>query len=341
MKDPGPATQRTSTLTPVAGLLEDLGVPLDAVLEGTGLSPRTLLAEPFIPYDAYIKLLDKAVELTGREDFGLLLGGRQTLDTVGPLGRVLPLCSTLGEALTDFTAFQIGISTGAVIYLHRQDNGVLWGYGSYNPSLTFSPYVHDIVLSAGATILRDVTGGAVKAAEYTTIRQKPADPVPWQRLGARVRFGEGETGLFIPFRDMAFPLVSVDRRARDEALRRLTALANLAPWGWTTRTRHALRALLLEGRSRMPDVARHLVVHPRTLRRYLSAEGTTFEELRDGVRQAMAQELLSMSSLAMADLALTLDYASPAAFTRAFQRWAGLSPTAWRARRQTAMSSAR
>jgi AraC-like DNA-binding protein len=151
-----------------------------------------------------------------------------------------------------------------------------------------------------------------------------------------VRFGEAETGLCIPVRDMSFPLPSADRRARDEAFGRLTAMADLAPWGWAARTRHALRALLLEGRSRMPEVARHLEVHPRTLRRALSLEGTTFEELRDAVRLAMARELLSMSSLAVADLALTLDYATPSAFIHAFQRWTGESPAAWRKERQTA-----
>jgi AraC-like DNA-binding protein len=341
MKTPRPATQRASSLIPLAALLEDLGVPLDAVLEGSGLTPNTLLAEPFVPYDAYIRILHKAVDRTGREDFGLLLGGRQTLATVGPLALALQSAATLGEALADFTALQISNSTGAVTYLHRHDDRLLWGYGSYNPSLTFSPYVHDVVLSAGASMLRALTGGAVKASEYTTIRQKPANPDPWRRLGAKVLFGQGETGLFIPVRDMSFALPSADRRARDEALRRLSAMANLAPWGWTTRTRHALRALLLEGRSHMPEVARHLDVHPRTLRRSLLKEGTTFELLRDEVRHAMARELLSISSLAVSDLALTLGYASHSAFVHAFRRWNGASPSAWRMEREETLSPER
>jgi AraC-like DNA-binding protein len=336
MKPPRPATQRASTLAPLAGLLDDLGVPLDAVLDGTGLSSRDYLAKPFIPYDAYLAILGRAVECTGREDFGLLLGARQTLATVGPLAEAVRSAATLGEALADFTAFQISNSTAAATYLHRQDDWVLWGYGSYNPSLIISPYAHDMVLAAAARMLRELTGGAVTAAEYASIRWKPADPGPWQRLGAKVRFGEAETGLCIPVRDMSFPLPFADRRARDEAFGRLTAMADLAPWGWAARTRHALRALLLEGRSRMPEVARHLEVHPRTLRRALSLEGTTFEELRDAVRLAMARELLSMSSLAVADLALTLDYATPSAFIHAFQRWTGESPAAWRRERQTA-----
>jgi AraC-like DNA-binding protein len=319
--------------------MDGFGIAVEAVLEETGLSPDNLLAQPFIAYDTYITILRQAAARTGREDFGLLLGSRQTLATVGPLAEAVRHAATLGEALADFTTFQINNSTGAVTYLHRQDDWVLWGYGSYNPSLTFSPLVHDMVLGAGAVMLRELTGGAVKAVEFSAIRGKPEDPRQWQHLGARVRFGEAETGLFIPVRDLSVPLPAADRKARDEALRRLTAMAKLAPWGWTTRTRHALRALLLEGRTYMPDIARHLDIHPRTLRRALAKEGTTFEELREEVRNAMARELLSMSALAVADLSLTLGYASPSAFIHAFQRWTGQSPTAWRVARRTAAPS--
>jgi AraC-like DNA-binding protein len=341
MMTSAPAVQRASSLAPLASLTKGLGAPVEAVLEGTGLTPGNLLAQPFIPYDTYIAILRQAAALTGREDFGLLLGLRQTLATVGQLAEAVKYAATLGEALADFTAFQINNSTAAVTYLHRQDDWVLWGYGSYNPSLTFSPYVHDLVLGVGAMMLRELTGGAVKAIEYTAIRGRPEDPRPWQHLGAKVRFGEAETGIFIPVRDLSFPLPAADRKARDEALRRLTAIANLAPWGWSTRARHALRALLPEGRTYMPDIARHLDIHPRTLRRALAKEGTTFEELREEVRNAMARELLSMSSLAVADLALTLGYASPSAFIHAFQRWTGQSPAAWRKERQMAVPSPR
>jgi AraC-like DNA-binding protein len=324
------STQRASTLAALPRLLEDLGVPLDDVLEGTGLARADLGGDRFIPYDAYLTILRQAVERTRREDFGLLLGARQTLVTVGPLAQAVRSSATLGEALADFTAFQISNSTGAATYLHRQDDWIFWGYGSYNPSPTVSPHAHDMVLAVGAMMLRELTGGGVRAVEYASMRRKPGDPRPWQSLGAKVRFGEAETGLCIAVRDMSFPLPAADRQVRDEALRRLSAVAHQSSWGWTARTRHALRALLLQGRARMPDVALHLGCQPRTLRRALSLEGTTFEAIRDGVRLSMARELLSMSSLRVADLALTLDYATPSAFIHAFQRWTGQSPTAWR-----------
>jgi AraC-like DNA-binding protein len=331
-----PATQRADSLAPLAGLLNDFGLSLDDILEGTGLSRSDVLPDRFIPYDAYLAILQKAADRTGREDFGLLLGARQTLATVGPLAVAIRSSATLGEALADFTAFQISNSSGAATYLHRRDDTVFLGYGSHDPFLAVSPYAHDIVLSVMAMMLRELTGGAVSAVEFATMRWRPAEAGPWHRLGARVRFGEAETGCHIALGDMSFPLPSADRAARDEALRKLAAMTGATPWGWVGRTRHVLRALILEGRSGMPEVARHLGLGPRTLRRALSREGTTFEEIRDAVRLAMAKELLTMSSLAISDLALTLDYATPSAFITAFRRWTGQPPAAWRKDRRTA-----
>jgi AraC-like DNA-binding protein len=329
-----PATQRADSLAPIAGLLEELGASLEAVMEGTGLSRDDLRPDRYIPYAAYLEILQNAVDRTGREDFGLLLGSRQTLATVGPLAQAVRSSATLGEALADFTAFQISNSTGAATYLNRRDDTVFLGYGSHDPDLTVSPYAHDIVLAVEAMMLRELTRGAVKAVEFSAMRWRPADPGPWHRLGARVRFGEAETGCYIRVSDMSYPLPSADLAARDEAMRKLAVMTGAAPWGWVGRTRHALRALILEGRSGMPEVARHLDIEPRTLRRALAREGTTFEDIRDAVRLAMARELLSMSSLTISDLALTLDYATPSAFTNAFRRWTGQSPSTWRRERQ-------
>lgn len=80
-------------------------------------------------------------------------------------------------------------------------------------------------------------------------------------------------------------------------------------------------------------MAAHLGTTPRTLRRALDAEGTTFEEIRDRVRFAMARELLDLTGLQAAHIALTLDFATPSAFVRAFRRWTGCTPSVWRAER--------
>lgn len=77
-------------------------------------------------------------------------------------------------------------------------------------------------------------------------------------------------------------------------------------------------------------VAASLCVHPRTLRRQLAAEGTSYRALLEETRKAMAVELLREVRLTVEEVARRLGYGETASFTHAFTRWFGHPPTAVR-----------
>jgi AraC-like DNA-binding protein len=162
------------------------------------------------------------------------------------------------------------------------------------------------------------------------MRSAPSDRTPWESLGAPIHFGQDQTALYLSRAAAGFRLPTANPAARDDALAVLAMHMSRAPWGWEGRTRHALRALLLDRQSGMPQVARHLRIHPRSLRRALEREGARFDAIKDEVRYSVARELLSLGSLSVGELAMTLDFASPGAFIRAFRRWSGTTPSAWR-----------
>ncbi len=64
----------------------------------------------------------------------------------------------------------------------------------------------------------------------------------------------------------------------------------------------------------------------RTLQRRLFEYGTTFNEIHDQTRFDSARRLLLDDSINLSSIAYELGYANPANFTRAFRRWAGVSP---------------
>ncbi|MNT89834.1 HTH-type transcriptional regulator VirS [compost metagenome] len=70
----------------------------------------------------------------------------------------------------------------------------------------------------------------------------------------------------------------------------------------------------------------------RKLQRQLELEGYTFQDLLTESRQAMACHYLQDSTIKISQLADLLGYADQSAFSRAFQRWHGLSPREWRKR---------
>lgn len=104
--------------------------------------------------------------------------------------------------------------------------------------------------------------------------------------------------------------------------------------------RHGLaaqvRSQLLSAPGEMPGldaVAASLHLHPRTLRRRLADEGTSFRAITNDVRSTLATELLSQVGLTVEQVARRLGYAETAAFNHAFVRWYGVAPHEYRALR--------
>jgi AraC-like DNA-binding protein len=72
----------------------------------------------------------------------------------------------------------------------------------------------------------------------------------------------------------------------------------------------------------------------RTLQRRLSEEGVRFGDLLDDVRHAMAAEYLATDSMNLMEMAFLLGFSDPNSFFRAFRRWTGTTPDAYRRRHQ-------
>ena len=85
--------------------------------------------------------------------------------------------------------------------------------------------------------------------------------------------------------------------------------------------------LLAAGGANIDRVARELGLSRQTLYRRLKAEGVTFEQLLDELRHHFALKLLREQHLPVKQAAWRLGFSDPAAFSRAFKRWTGTSPS--------------
>lgn len=78
------------------------------------------------------------------------------------------------------------------------------------------------------------------------------------------------------------------------------------------------------------ELATQLAMSERSLTRRLNAEGTSYAQLLVQVQHERARNFLRNPSLSVSEVAYRLGYSDPAAFTRAFSQWSGLSPLKWR-----------
>ncbi|MEQ8366797.1 MAG: AraC family transcriptional regulator ligand-binding domain-containing protein [Roseicyclus sp.] len=96
------------------------------------------------------------------------------------------------------------------------------------------------------------------------------------------------------------------------------------------RIENALLELLPSGRTQIDDVAGELAVSRRSLQRRLSEEGTTWLGVLNSARMRLAQHYLKNTNLNAAEVSFLLGFEDPNSFFRAFRRWTGATPEAWR-----------
>jgi len=114
-------------------------------------------------------------------------------------------------------------------------------------------------------------------------------------------------------------------------LREAAQTLGLGPGGSAleTRIRARLPGLIRKGRADAVTVAATLGMSKRTLHRRLEDAGQSLQEILDAPRAQEAERLLRAGE-ELVEIAFALGYADQAAFTRAFTRWRGMSPGAWR-----------
>jgi AraC-like DNA-binding protein len=175
--------------------------------------------------------------------------------------------------------------------------------------------------------------GSVRG-EWASFRHIPEDVADLSSaFGCEVRVGQTWNGFALsraawqctmPRRDPV--LLRLLERQADTALSSLPPNPTLAE-----QVRRALTNGLAEGDASIEAIARSLAIAPRTLQRRLALERTTFQRVQDAVRRELAETHLRRSILSITEIAFVLGYSEPAAFHRAFRRWHGVTPQAFRA----------
>jgi AraC-like DNA-binding protein len=98
----------------------------------------------------------------------------------------------------------------------------------------------------------------------------------------------------------------------------------------TETVRLAIASVAGSGHCSIAFVSESLGLTPKKLRRLLAAEGTTFSEVLEKVRENMARKFLSETNAPIGNIAGLLDYSTTAPFSLAFKRWTGKTPHEFR-----------
>ncbi|MFB9511818.1 AraC family transcriptional regulator [Streptomyces purpureus] len=155
-------------------------------------------------------------------------------------------------------------------------------------------------------------------------------------FGCPVHFGAPVTGAAFEAHWLAAPLVRDEEELAGMLRRSPFELLSRRAYGTTTGEQaHRALAQALRASPRLPslgDLAARLAVSPATLRRRLQEEGTSYQRLKDAVRRDAAIAGLAEGREPIASIAARLGFSEDTSFHRAFRRWTGTTPGAYRGR---------
>ncbi len=156
-----------------------------------------------------------------------------------------------------------------------------------------------------------------------------------QAYGCPVRLGQAEGAFYFPARLLARPSPAAEPQllAMHESLAE-QRMADLARRELVWRVERELGGLLESGELSLERVAARLGRNPRTLRADLGQVGSSFNDIVARYRERLARRLLARTQEPLDQIIYLTGFSEPSAFTRAFKRWTGETPTDYRRRRQ-------
>ncbi|MDR7040599.1 AraC-like DNA-binding protein [Methylobacterium sp. BE186] len=316
----------------IRAVLVELGADLDGLIAEAGLDPRLSDASSKpVPFTAIGRLIALAADRSRCPYLGLLVGQRTTLASFGLLGVLLRNCASVGDALRALEAHACVRDRGAVIGLGVHADIAVLSYAPHEPEVEGAVLHLERALATVTNILRGLCGPHWAPLEVLLPRSAPRDTEPYTGFfKGPVRFDQETAALVLPAALLEQPIAGADPALRQRVEDHICHLEADQTSTLTDKLREYLQTAVTRHRCKAERVARLRLVNRRTMSRRLRAEGKSFRQLANEAQFRVAKQLLADTIMSLAQISDCLDFSEPAAFTHAFRRWSGMTPSAWR-----------
>jgi AraC-like DNA-binding protein len=322
---------RASSLGPIADVVGRQGGSILRVLRDVDL-PVALLESPemLVPLREQFRLLERSARATGDPEFGARLGRDVRIRNLSAFGKWVSEADSLAGAID---RSRLGLnrmlqsSTELMLTVHGET--AHWSIeflepeceGRYHNELLGLGYMIDAVRcyagpgwSPELVLVSSAKGTAKGRLEQILDAEvSTGHAVPAIRFHAPLLSNSAANPAPAP--EASSPGGEPPVPGNEDDLASIEAVAALA---------------LSEAYPRIDWVAAKLGLTRRTLQRRLAERGTTFATLVESLLRKNAEALLARTAEPVTDIALRLGYAEMAHFTRAFKRWTGMAPSAYR-----------
>ncbi len=327
-----PITHLAKSTNIVWRLLESYGYEPKKIFREFGIDPllqeRT---EARINFEKIVELWRKAAEITQDPCFGLKAAEHWHPSYMHALGYAWLASRTLREALSRLASYLRIVTEGLSIDIKDGQKGV----GVYLLSQLGTPLPYALVDACFAVLMRmcrENFGNDLKPSGVQFEHTAPSCPDTFTDFfNARVNFNAEKDRITFHSQDTdrilsgSNPLLA---EMSDQIVIRY--LEKTDDENLTNRVKTGIVDLMTSGKISDEKVADHLHIGVRTFQRRLQAEGTTFQTLLNETRQDLARQYLKDPAIRLEEIAFVLGYSEYSVFSKAFKRWTGHSPSAYR-----------
>ncbi|MBV9960025.1 MAG: AraC family transcriptional regulator [Acidobacteria bacterium] len=330
----GTSTISVKAVGKILDAAERAGVEPLELLRAVRLNPA-LLADPDrrLPFSQLVALYEEGARLTGDDDFGLHVGESTSVKMFDIVGYAVINSPTLGDALQRASRYHMIWNDGAGLTLELDGGLARLAYRYLELDGAACRQDCEMTLALVMTFGRRVTGVEWTPREVRFQHRAPADTTEHERIfRAPVRFETSVSELVFERSVLSLPLVEADPtlcavldRHAEELLAKLPRRGGLSE-----DVRALLRQAISGGDPSLEAISQQLGLSPRTLQRKLKEEQTSHQDLLDEMRRDLSVRYLREPEMAICEVAYLLGFSEPSAFHRAFRRWTGTTPRAYR-----------
>ena len=320
-------------------LLEMYGLDPVALARQAGIVlPEVLGPTDRIAVDKADAMLQLVIPLIRDPAFGLQVARCWHPANLGVLGYAWLSSSTLRTGLRRMERYHRLVGDRGATEIEEVPRGIkvrFWAKRGDPAEVPVAAVAVDMAIGLLLDMCRLNAGAALRPLAVSLRRKKPETTAPYERFfGCAVRFGAKENYFLLAREDADVLLPSSNKQLATVFDAMLGAeLALLEKSDVIARCRAAVLEHLTSGDVSEEDTARQLNMSPRTLQRKLAEADLTYLQLVDATRRNLALRYIDDATRSISDITFPLGFSQPSAFTRAFKRWTGLSPTDYRADR--------
>jgi AraC-like DNA-binding protein len=284
-----------------------------------------------VPAEQFFELHEKLDEL--RPGFAVRVGQEMKIEDYGVLGLSWRTCSRVREIYERSERYFMLLSN---TYLFKVNNrgslsDVLLLREPHRKGVALS---NEATLSASVVVLRAMSDSDISPVSVSFKHAAPADTQSHQAaFQCPVHFEQDHYMLTYRKEDLDRRTAKADQSINAFLLARVaeeTEGLSVSSSQVVHDVEVLVRDALPSGIPAIGELAQHMGMSNRTLTRRLSEQGIQFRELVQRVQQEVARELLSTTANSVAEVAFQTGFSEQSAFSRAFKRWTGASPAAYR-----------